>query len=76
MVEAPRPPNIAYDEISSSLFSLTDFQWRVVQVRAVPSLQPAGKKSAEARSQGRAGGFSYGGSSLGCSTCRNRFILW
>ena len=78
---SPRPSNTAYDEVSQSIFSMNDFSWREVKVRAAPSLPPAKKAAGQhggdaVRNAGRAGGFSYSGSALGHSTCRNRFILW
>ena len=78
---APRPPNTAYDEITHSIFSLGEFEWREVSLRAAPSLLPAKKSEGQlggeaARTAGKAGGFRYNGSSLCCSLCRNRFILW
>lgn len=69
-----------YAETASSLFSLGDFPWREVKLRAAPSF-PSKKKAPDHRGEasrgaGKAGGFGYSNSALKSSPCRNRFILW
>lgn len=76
----PRGKSVGYSETAPSIFSLCDFSWREVKLRAAPSF-PAKKKPANhlgeaARGSGKAGGFGYSGSALNSSSCRNRFILW
>lgn len=73
--------NTAHDEISAAIFSLCDFSWREVRLRAAPSF-PAKKSTGQLqledtpRASERAGGFRYEDSALNYSPCRNRFILW
>ena len=73
---------VGHCETASSTFSLCEFPWREVKLRAAPSFPgkkaPADQLGGEGtRGSGKAGGFGYSGSSLvSSSTCRNRFILW
>ena len=68
---------LACREAAAAVFSFQRFPWREV---AVPAKQEGhlsyGGGEAEGEERVIAGGWSYRGSSLISSPCRNRFVLW